>query len=357
MTKQKTNSEKKEEIKETLPILRQPLIFISHDTRDGELAEEFSNLLKSASAGALKSFRSSDKKGTEGIEYGSEWYPAIMDKIEEASDVVCLLTQHSLNRPWLLYEAGVAKGKLNKKVIGLALGIPLQSVLSGPFAQFQNNNGDVDAITKLVIDLVKKVPGLDPDQGIVKTLVEAFVNKSNVITEKIQKEFTTSQKKENVDETSIAKLFEEVKIMFDDLPSRIENKIDPEYRRKKRRFHPMLFDEIIHFSKHKMEKNIGFLMMLSFFKDDFPWFYEIGLETYRGIKNSKNNNEKMKIINSFTQALKLLDHPMWREFSRENFRDKEAFMIFEESRHFFMKYIDLDLLCNENETLSKSIKE
>jgi hypothetical protein len=53
-----------------------PLVFISHDTRDVELAEEFSNLLKSASAGALKSFRSSDKKGTQGIEYGLDWYPA-----------------------------------------------------------------------------------------------------------------------------------------------------------------------------------------------------------------------------------------------------------------------------------------
>ena len=87
------------------PKTKHPLVFISHDTRDAELAEEFSNLLKSASAGALKSFRSSDKKGTQGIEYGQEWYPAIMDKIDEASDVVCLLTQHSVDRPWILYEA------------------------------------------------------------------------------------------------------------------------------------------------------------------------------------------------------------------------------------------------------------
>ena len=33
-----------------------PLVFISHDTRDAELAEAFSNLLKSVSAGVLKSF-------------------------------------------------------------------------------------------------------------------------------------------------------------------------------------------------------------------------------------------------------------------------------------------------------------
>jgi hypothetical protein len=44
-----------------------PLVFISHDTRDAELAEAFSKLLKSVSAGMLKTFRSSDKKGTEGV--------------------------------------------------------------------------------------------------------------------------------------------------------------------------------------------------------------------------------------------------------------------------------------------------
>ena len=49
-----------------------PLVFISHDSRDAELAEAFSRLLKSVSAGMLKSFRSSDRLGTEGIQYGDE---------------------------------------------------------------------------------------------------------------------------------------------------------------------------------------------------------------------------------------------------------------------------------------------
>ena len=137
-----------------------PLVFISHDTRDALLAEEFSGLLNNASAGALKSFRSSDKKGTQGIEYGLDWYPAIMDKIGEASDVVCLLTQRSVDRPWILYEAGVAKGKLGKKVIGVAMGIQHSVAFTGPFAQFQNNDGSIDSITKLVLDLVRKVPGI-----------------------------------------------------------------------------------------------------------------------------------------------------------------------------------------------------
>ena len=58
------------------------LVFISHDSRDAEIAEAFSRLISSVSGGILKSFRSSDKKGNQGIEYGIEWYPEIMKKLE-----------------------------------------------------------------------------------------------------------------------------------------------------------------------------------------------------------------------------------------------------------------------------------
>jgi hypothetical protein len=130
-----------------------PLVFISHDTRDADLAEAFGNLLTDASGGFLKSFRSSDRKGTAGIEYGQEWYRAIMQKLNDATDVVALLTTHSVNRPWILYEAGVAKGKLtdNDRVLGIALGVSLDEAATGPFAQFQNSPDEENAITGLVL--------------------------------------------------------------------------------------------------------------------------------------------------------------------------------------------------------------
>jgi hypothetical protein len=85
-----------------------PLVFISHDSRDADLAEAFSKSLRTVTAGMLKSFRSSDKKGKEGIEFGDEWYKSLMAKLQAASDVVCLFTERSLDRPWILFEAGVA---------------------------------------------------------------------------------------------------------------------------------------------------------------------------------------------------------------------------------------------------------
>ena len=61
-----------------------------------------------------------------------------MALLQSTSDVVCLFTERSLERPWILFEAGVAKGKLNTPVVGVALGVPLSRVSAGPFYQFMN---------------------------------------------------------------------------------------------------------------------------------------------------------------------------------------------------------------------------
>ena len=71
------------------PTTESPLVFISHDSRDADLAEAFANLLTDASGGILKSFRSSDRKGTTGIEFGEEWYSAIMTGVLQTRDELC----------------------------------------------------------------------------------------------------------------------------------------------------------------------------------------------------------------------------------------------------------------------------
>jgi len=57
---EKSETSTEEEI--ITPTTTRTLVFISHNARDAELAEAFSKLLKSVSAGMIKTFRSSDKK-------------------------------------------------------------------------------------------------------------------------------------------------------------------------------------------------------------------------------------------------------------------------------------------------------
>lgn len=319
-----------------------PLVFISHDTRDAELAECFSKLLSSVSAGVLKSFRSSDKRGNQGIAYGVEWYPEIMKKLGDASDVVALLTQNSVDRPWILYEAGVAKGKLDTPLLGIAIGIPLNKANNGPFAQFQNSSDDIDSLTKLVVQLVNRIPNSEPDTAVIKMQVEAFKKQA----ESILKKQPESEHKEGelMEDSSVAKLFEEVKIMFQDLPTRIERNIEPSYKRRKFRFHPKMLDELMFMSKEAEDSHLSFLVLISMYRDEIPWIYEIGKETYEVLKSSKAASTKEKALSDFRRILK---HSFRHPFFLEMGISKDSMMMMDEMLYFMDKYLERQIHSKE----------
>ncbi|MFL0806054.1 MAG: toll/interleukin-1 receptor domain-containing protein [Oceanobacter sp.] len=301
------------------------LVFISHDTRDAKLAEAFSGLLKSVSAGVLKSFRTSDRKGNQGIEYGVEWYPEIIKNIQNASDVVCLLTERSVDRPWILFEAGMAKGKLETPILGVALGISLTDVSSGPFAQFQNCGDDEESLTKLVFQLVDRIPNSEPDEDTIKFQVGKFKEAiSKILSEDNGPKPEHSKLPVSNDDAS-AKLFEEIKVMFKDLPARIEGNFQPEYRnRKKRKFHPMMIEEIMHSSK---DGKVGILIGLGMLRDTMPWLYDVGVDALRTIDSKASTQEKLHAAHEFQDLLEMSTrHPIMHEFMDS----KEDFMFFEE---------------------------
>lgn len=209
----------------TSPPRGRPLVFISHDTRDADIAEAFADLLQDASGGVLHSFRSSDRKGTSGIEFGAEWYVAIMERLKDATDVVALLTEQSLGRPWLLYEAGVAKGRLDTVVFGLAVGVPLDRASIGPFAQFQNSSDDEDSLTKLVLQLIRRNPDANPREEAVRRQVVAFRASTEELLRKRPKQGAAGESSD-LSPAAVAKLFEEIKVMFRQLPDQLEHSIE-----------------------------------------------------------------------------------------------------------------------------------
>ena len=322
---------------ENVETTRSPLVFISHDTRDAALAEAFSRLLSSVSAGVLKSFRSSDKRGNQGIEYGVEWYPEIMKKLEAASDVVCLLTPNSVGRPWILYEAGVAKGKLETPVHGVALGIPLQNASTGPFAQFQNSDDSEDALTQLVMQLVRRIPGSEPDREVVKIQVQAFREKVGGLLSD-DKKLAESGDSE-ADATSVAKIFEEVKVMFQDLPSRIERRLDPDYppnlKRGRRLSSRMVMKELVYGLGRELPDGVALMMITSQFRDDFPWLYDMSLDIYR--KSESKDPNVFNALDTLMHTLHItMEHPAFREVG---YRNKGRFFEYEETMSYLRDYV------------------
>lgn len=278
-----TDTEKSKSTSESGSLASAPLVFISHDSRDADLAEAFSKLLKSVSAGMIKTFRSSDKKAGEGIDFGEEWYKRLMTQLQSTTDVVCLFTERSLDRPWILFEAGVAKGKLDTPVVGVALGVPLSRVSAGPFYQFQNMDDGEEDLTKLVNQLARRVPGLELDPDVVKTQVEAFKATEASIVKANGGAGGKKAAGSDGDENSVAKLVEEMKTLPARIAERLGDEGDPTRRRRMRRFHPMMFEELMHMSGEPGDP-VGILMAASVVRDDMPWLYELAMEVYRSVK-------------------------------------------------------------------------
>ena len=254
------------------------LVFISHDSRDADLAEAFSRLIKSVSAGMIKTFRSSDKTGTDGVDFGEQWYERLMKMLQATSDVVCLFTARSLDRPWILFEAGVAKGKLDTNVIGVALGVSLARIATGPFYQFMNMDDSEEALTKLLYQLARRVPSLDLDTDVVSSQISAF---KKCEAELLAKRAGESPVVETAQDGATAKLLEEMKI----LPARVAERVrtDGNRRRDLRRFHPMMLDRMM--PSGDRGDPLGILLAASIVREDAPWLYEMAMEAYRAVKS------------------------------------------------------------------------
>jgi hypothetical protein len=315
----------------TLPPRPKALVFVSHDSRDADLAEAFANLLVDVSAGTLKSFRSSDKKGVSGIEFGAEWYATIMSQLGDATDVVALLTAQSIDRPWILYEAGVAKGKLETTVFGIALGVHLEKVSAGPFGQFQNCGDDEDSLTKLVMQLLRRNPDASPREEAVKTQVRVFRKNVEAILErqgKVELDDHSASEEQN-----IAKLFEEVKAMVRELPERVDERVASVSSRDlaRRRFSPGVLEELMFSSELRDERSgmsVSWLIFLSLVRDDIPWLYEPGMEFYRALRAGKMSaarvaRENVLRIVEVTVRSKFL----YRVFRGERGREEIVFLL------------------------------
>ncbi len=297
-----------------------PQVFISHDGRDAELAEAFSKLFKSVSAGMIKSFWSSAKKGKEGIDFGDEWYKWLMAKLQTTSDMVCLFTERSLERPWILFEAGVAKGKLSTPAIGVALGVPLNRVTTGPFYQFQNMDDSETDLTKLVNQLARRVPNLELDADVVKSQVEAFKTTEAAILKSVAATGGKKATSDDAENSAVAKLVEEMK----SLPSRVVERLAEDVglvrRRRTRRFHPMMFEEIAHMAGEPGDP-VSILFAASMVREDAPWLYELAMEVYRAVKSG----DRETIEREIARLRRFSDVSMrgpWMEFS-----DRESQMM------------------------------
>jgi len=78
--------------------------------------------------------------------------------------------------------------------------------------EIKNDNPSVRGSNPLVVQLVNRIPNSEPDTAVIKMQVEAFKKQAEEILTK--QPVAESEEGELMEDSSVAKLFEEVKIMF-----------------------------------------------------------------------------------------------------------------------------------------------
>lgn len=153
---------------------------------------------------------------------------------------------------------------LDKPVFGVVVGGALDQATKDPFAQFQNCGDDEDSLTKLVLQPIKRNSDAEPREEAVRLQVGVFRDVISKLSTAMPA--STGAPSADVEASSVAKLFEEVKVMFRDLPDRLQGQlmesIGPRFRRR-RRFHPMMLMEMSHHPAFEEEgggRALGWLM-------------------------------------------------------------------------------------------------
>jgi hypothetical protein len=138
--------------------------------------------------------------------------------------------------------------------------------------------------TGTVLKLIQRNPNARPREQAVQKQVGAFLEEIAPLIK--QRTGPHEETQEEMDASAVAKLFEEVKVMFRDLPSRVQGELrENGALRRRRRFHPMMIEEIFHMAQiEEGDPSLPWLVLASTFRDDIPWVSDAALEVHRAIQ-------------------------------------------------------------------------
>lgn len=147
-----------------------PKVFISHTHGDKEIADALNKAIHSLFGDVVKVEYSTKKEAEGGIAHGEDWYDWIVDQVTGADVAYVLLTPGSIQKPWILWEAGAVagvamaaermagtEGAKPRKVRPLIFHLKASEIPS-PFQSIQARNGDSPKDVELLFqDLLEVV--------------------------------------------------------------------------------------------------------------------------------------------------------------------------------------------------------
>jgi tetratricopeptide (TPR) repeat protein len=124
-----------------------PEIFISHTHSDKGIADAIRDALANLFGEAVTVVYSTNKQADGGVGHGADWFRWIQDRVGASQLALILLTPSSIQKPWVLWEAGavagaaIASGGKFDKVRPLTFQLGSKEIPQ-PFQRAQTEPGD-----------------------------------------------------------------------------------------------------------------------------------------------------------------------------------------------------------------------
>ena len=309
---------------------------------------------------ALEPFVSS-----EDIEKGARWNTEIAQELKESSFGLICVTKDNLTAPWLNFEAGALSKTINNSYVAPLLFDVKPSELKGsPISQFQATSFNIEDIKRLVEtlntatgnclsstrldkafelcypDLEKSISELrssikeDEGDGVGEATPPNL--DPNILEELLETARNTQRLLGNTDSKLYGNI-EEVQKKTDEIISKMERHYEREVHRNHRRINPMYIRELI-YGEYENIFPYNILIILSYFKDDFPWLYDVGNEVVVKLSSNSSDRVKKEALNKFRDILDItFSHPVMRDMYMNR---KESMVMLEELYMSLMRGID-----------------
>ncbi len=301
---------------------------------------------------------------SEDIDKGARWSTDIAKELEDSTFGLLCVTKENLEAPWLSFEAGALSKTMDKAFVSPFLFDIKRSEVKGPILQFQSTIFQKDDIKKLVCTLNKACgdgnitdarldkafnvwfPTLEDELNKIKDVKEdsSNIQDNNTVShyaeilEEILDLSRNNQKLLRNPETRTYESIEELKKLTQEQISRLESNSEMDMKRYPRKFHPMFLDELMHFSVKYRERPYGFLIVLSFLREDFPWLYDAGKDLLDIFKSRESEGIKQEAISNFKEMVDFtFQHPMMREMYGKR---RENMVYMKEMPYVLFRYID-----------------
>lgn len=278
---------------------------------------------------------------SEDIDKGARWSTDIAKELEDSTFGILCVTRENINAPWLTFEAGALSKTMDKSFVSPFLFDIKRSEVDGPILQFQSTIFEREDLKKLVKTLNKACEKdsladdrlekafdvwyttLESELGKLKDALPDTVDdgstdiqtpRAQEILEEILDLTRINQKLLRNPDGPLGANLEELNLRLRELMERAERLFEPISMRRPRKFHPMMIEELLHFTPLERNRFVGAQIALALIKEQLPWIYDVGMETIGILKSRRSREDKEIALSEFNHILEFsFEHPMMRD--------------------------------------------